>query len=228
MRAPFAFVQQGGGRRKTPNLHANIDYSGDHYLEHLESLLKQCKYRSKVYKLSAGWAEEKDEMKYQTPLETISTISTLFSVIVVFSQDATKRNILALLAGMLSIVGASWTSMKNAEKLGIKATNYRTAAKRYSDLSLDVFKVITKVRNTKLGSNKFSFWLTDLIACIFSLIVVYFSQRKSQYQNGKKPVLTNELRLQRIATLGALYTNLKETEDAIKFLPPADMVMYML
>ena len=79
------------------------------------------------------------------------------SIFVVFSQDATNRNVLSMLAGMLSMVGASWTSMKNAEKLGIKATNYRTAAKRYSDLSLDVFKVITKVRNTKLGSNKFSF-----------------------------------------------------------------------
>ena len=220
MRAPFAFVQQGGGRRKTPNLHANIDYSGDHYLEHLESLLKQCKYRSKVYKLSAGWAEEKDEMKFQTPLEMISTISTMASIFVVFSQDATNRNVLSMLAGMLSMVGASWTSMKNAEKLGIKATNYRTAAKRYSDLSLDVFKVITKVRKERiLQPPNFK------NAQFRSLYLTCLHQRKSQYRNGRKPVLTDDLRLQRIATMGALYTNLKNTEDAIKFLPPADMVI---
>jgi len=79
MLAPFAFIQQvrdsllrkpkgpaqlgHSARISRPNLLANDDYSGDHYLEHLDSLLKQCKYRSKVYRLSADWAEEKDELK---------------------------------------------------------------------------------------------------------------------------------------------------------------------
>jgi len=81
------------------------------------------------------------------------------SILVVFSQDATNRKILSMFAGMLSMVGASWASMKNAEKLGIQATNYRTAAKRYTDLSLDVFKVITKVRNKNFRKDQMYLFL---------------------------------------------------------------------
>jgi hypothetical protein len=117
----------------------------DPYLEHLQKLLKQSTYRINVYRLSADLCEDKDETLFDAPIQALTTLSTIASVVVFLSTDPAKRNLFAMLAGALALVSTSWTSIKNVEKLGIKATNFRSAVKRYTDLSKNVGKAITKV-----------------------------------------------------------------------------------
>jgi len=96
-----------------------------------------------------------------------------------------------MFAGMLSIVGASWASMKNAEKLGIQATNYRTAAKRYTDLSLDVFKVITKVIFRELQLIKFNLLLNRLHYFYYNLLRACISVSLSIETEGSQLLRMN-------------------------------------
>jgi hypothetical protein len=120
-------------------------HPADPYLEHLQKLLMQSTYRINAYKLSAEFCEDKDETKYHATIQTLTTLSTLASLVVFISEDPAKRELFAMVAGALAILSTLWTSMKNAEKLSIKSTNFRSAVKRYTDLSRNVVKAITKV-----------------------------------------------------------------------------------